>query len=168
MYIPRTTFNPDGPAGPYLPKRYERFFLFLYFSKSFFPEIYFRFHNLQFCTPTARLRGGRPPTALLPGGRDLNVNKICFNRILAPRGEAAARQPGGRYPPPGGGAVGQAAGRQAPPPKLNLERQCGSAALDVVLDILASYRAYLSWYQPKTRYRLLYADMHPEPHVATP
>ena len=68
---------------------------------------------------------------------------------------------------PGGGRR-PAGGRQAPPPKLNLERQCGSAALDVVLDILASYRAYLSWYQPKTRYRLLYADMHPQPHVATP
>ena len=52
--------------------------VFLYFSKSFFTEIYFRFHNLQFCTPTARLRGGRPPAALLPGGRDLNVNKIYF------------------------------------------------------------------------------------------
>ena len=34
---------------------------FLYFSKSFFTEIYFRFHNLQIYTPTARLRGGRPP-----------------------------------------------------------------------------------------------------------
>ena len=32
----------------------------------------------------------------------------------------------------------------------------------------ASYRAYLSWYEPKTRFRLLYADMHPQPHVATP
>ena len=32
----------------------------------------------------------------------------------------------------------------------------------------ASYRAYLSWYQTKTRCRLIYADMHPEPHVATP
>ena len=37
----------------------ERFFL--YFSKSFFTEIYFRFHNLQIYTPTARLQGGRPP-----------------------------------------------------------------------------------------------------------
>ena len=51
-------------------------FLFLYFLKSFFTKIYFWFHNLQFCTPTARLRGGRHPAALLPGGRDLNVNKI--------------------------------------------------------------------------------------------
>ena len=32
----------------------------------------------------------------------------------------------------------------------------------------ASYRAYLSWYQPKTRCRLIYADMLPQPHVATP
>ena len=32
----------------------------------------------------------------------------------------------------------------------------------------ALYRAYLSWYQPKTRCRLIYADMHPQPHVATP
>ena len=29
-------------------------FLFLYFSKPFFTEIYFQFHNLQFYTPTAR------------------------------------------------------------------------------------------------------------------
>ena len=38
-------------------------FLFLYFSKTFFTEIYFQFYNLQFCTPTA-LRGaagGLPP-----------------------------------------------------------------------------------------------------------
>ena len=112
---------------------------FIYFSKSFFTEIYFRFHNLQFCTPTAWLRGGRPPTALLPGGRDLNVNKICFNHILALEGgrrPATGRQvPAARWQ---GGRPGSrpAVGRQAPPPKLNLERQCGSAALDVVLDIL--------------------------------
>jgi len=31
----------------------------------------------------------------------------------------------------------------------------------------ASYRAYLSWYQPQTRCRLIYADMQPQPHVAT-
>ena len=52
------------------------FFLFLYYLKLFFTKIYFRFYNLQFCTPTARLRGCRPPGALLPGGRDLNVNII--------------------------------------------------------------------------------------------
>ena len=56
----------------------KRFFYFYIFSKLFFTEIYFRFHNLQIYTPTARLRGGRPPAALLPGGRDLNVNKIYF------------------------------------------------------------------------------------------
>ena len=61
----------------------RRVFLFLYFLKSFFIEIYFLFYNLQFCTPTARLRGGRPPAALLPGGRDENVNKIY---ILTPGG----------------------------------------------------------------------------------
>ena len=32
----------------------------------------------------------------------------------------------------------------------------------------ASYMAYLSWYQSKSRCRLIYADMHPQPHVATP
>ena len=32
----------------------------------------------------------------------------------------------------------------------------------------ASYREYLSWYQPQTRCRLIYADMQPQPHVATP
>ena len=36
-----------GPTG-------EAAFLFLYFLKIFFTEIYFRFHNLQFYTPTAR------------------------------------------------------------------------------------------------------------------
>jgi len=30
-----------------------------------------------------------------------------------------------------------------------------------------SFRAYLTWYEPKTRCRLTYADMHPQPHVAT-
>ena len=44
------------------------FFLFLYFSKSVFIEIYFRFHNLQIYGPAA-------PQS---GGRDLNVNKIYF------------------------------------------------------------------------------------------
>ena len=62
------------------------FFLFLYFLKIFFTEIYFWVHNLQIYTPiarqgggkgpTARLRGGRPPAAPLPGGRDLYVIKI--------------------------------------------------------------------------------------------
>ena len=51
---------------------------FIFFKIIFFTEICFRFHNLQFCTPTTRLRGGRPPAALLLGDRDLNVNKIYF------------------------------------------------------------------------------------------
>ncbi|KAG2655946.1 hypothetical protein PVAP13_1KG044977 [Panicum virgatum] len=29
------------------------------------------------------------------------------------------------------------------------------------------FRAYLTWYEPKTRCRLTYTDMHPQPHVAT-
>lgn len=31
----------------------------------------------------------------------------------------------------------------------------------------ASFRAYLSWYAPKTRCRLTYAETQPQPHVAT-
>ena len=49
-------------------------FLFLYFSKTFFTEIYFQYHNLQFCTPTARQGGSRGPAAQQRGGRDLYVN----------------------------------------------------------------------------------------------
>jgi len=30
-----------------------------------------------------------------------------------------------------------------------------------------SFRAYLTWYEPKTRCRLTYVDMHPQPHVVT-
>ena len=82
----------------------DAFFLFLYFLKSFFTEIYFRFHNLQFCTPTARLRGGRVPAANWRGGRDLNKIKFIFNRILAPGG--ACRPPAGRQ-----GTYRQLAGR---------------------------------------------------------
>ena len=55
-------------------RRKEAFFIFLYFSKLFFTEIYFRFHNLQVCTPTAR----QGPAAPLPGGRGLNVIKISI------------------------------------------------------------------------------------------
>ena len=42
-------------------------FLFLYFSKIFFTEIYFQFHNLQFYTPPARR--GRQGACRLAGGR---------------------------------------------------------------------------------------------------
>ena len=44
-------------------------FLFLYFLKTFFTEIYFQFHNLQFYTPTARQGAGWGPAAPLPAGR---------------------------------------------------------------------------------------------------
>ena len=91
--------------------RREAFFLFLYFSKLFFTEIYFRFHNLQVYTPTAqqgggrgptaRLRGGRHPTAPLPGGRGLYVIKIYFLSH--------------------GGPYRLAGGRQAPHPNIKAE-----------------------------------------------
>ena len=80
-------------------------FLFLYFSKSFFTEIYFWFYNLQLCTPTA----GRPAPCRLPGGRDQNINKIY---IFVSGGACRPSLPGGRYPPPTGEAVGQPAARQ--------------------------------------------------------
>ena len=38
-----------------------RLFYFYIFRKHFFTKIYFQYHNLQFCTPTARHRGGRTP-----------------------------------------------------------------------------------------------------------
>ena len=60
-------------------------FLFLYFLKLFFTEIYFRFHNLQVYTPTARQgggrgpRGGRPPADPLPDGRGLHYHLKIFS-----------------------------------------------------------------------------------------
>ena len=62
----------------------------------FFTEIYFRFHILQFCTPTARQGGGRGPAVQQRGGRDLYINftKIYLRR--SPWWEPAARQGGGR------------------------------------------------------------------------
>ena len=73
-----------------------RAFLFLYFLKTFFTEIYFRFHILQFCTPTARQGGGR----------DLHVNKYKLFLRGGPWWEPAAPLPGGRHLPPSGGAAG--------------------------------------------------------------
>jgi len=71
-------------------------FLFLYFSKTFFTEIYFQYHNLQFCTPTARQGGGRGPAAQQRGGRDLYVNlKKNYLRASSWR-EPAAPLAGGR------------------------------------------------------------------------
>ena len=66
-------------------------FLFLYFSKTFFTEIYFQFHNLQFYTPTARQGGGRGPAAQQWGGRDLYIN---LKKIIC------AEALGGSLPPP--------------------------------------------------------------------
>ena len=65
-------------------------FLFLYFLKLFFTEIYFRFHNLQVYTPTARQGGGRGVAAPIP--------------LLPGRGAAGGLPPvcgaGGPLPPP--------------------------------------------------------------------
>ena len=84
-------------------------FLFLYFSKIFFTEIYFRFHNLQFYTPTARQGGGS----------DLYVNKNNFYLRVGRWRELAAPLP------PGRGAAG------SPSPQ-----NCNNGPLVVVLDIL--------------------------------
>ena len=54
----------DWPACRTAPSC--RAFLFLYFSKIFFTEIYFQYHILQFCTPTARQGGGRGQGACRP------------------------------------------------------------------------------------------------------
>ena len=83
-------------------------FLFLYFSKTFFTEIYFQYHNLKFCTPTAWQGGGRGPAAQQRGGSDLYVNfkkKLFARKPLA----GACRPPGGRQAP-----CRQSTGRQAP------------------------------------------------------
>jgi len=71
-------------------------FLFLYFLKTFFTEIYFQFHNLQFYISTVRQGGGRG-VALQEGGRDLYVNKKNYLRG-GPCREPAAPLPGGRLP----------------------------------------------------------------------
>jgi len=43
-------------------EEHQAFFIFLYFSKSFFTEIYFRFHNLQVYTPTVpNIKAEVPP-----------------------------------------------------------------------------------------------------------
>ena len=80
-------------------------FLILYFSKIFFIEIYFQFHNLQFYTPPARQGGGRGPAAQQRGGRDLYVNLKKNYLRGSPWREPAAPLAGGRPPaanPPGG------------------------------------------------------------------
>ena len=89
--------------GPNLAYGVFSSFLFLYFSKTFFTEIYFQFHNLQFYTPTARQGGGR----------DLYVNKNNFYLRGGSWREPAAPPLGGRE-----GRQGPAArqGWQASPP----------------------------------------------------
>ena len=51
------------------PMEERRLFYFFIFSKTFFTEIYFQFHNLQFCTPAARqgAAGGLPPGSRAAG-----------------------------------------------------------------------------------------------------
>jgi len=103
---PASTPGTRGTAGhPAQPGEPMGRFLFLYFLKLFFTEIYFWFYNLQLCTPTA----GRPAPCRLPGGRDQNINKIY---IFVSGGACRPSLPGGRYPPPTGEAVGQPAARQ--------------------------------------------------------
>ena len=51
------------------------FFIFIFFKIVFLKKYIFGFIIYSFI-PLPRLRGGQPPAALLPGGRDLNVNKI--------------------------------------------------------------------------------------------
>ena len=56
--------------GPSWMSRLRGSFLFLYFSKTFFTEIYFRFHNLRFLYPY-RPAGGRqapPPRKIIAVG----------------------------------------------------------------------------------------------------
>ena len=69
------------------------FFIFMFFKNIFFTEIYFRFHILQFYTPTARQGGGRGR-----GGMDLYINKNKFILCRGPWREPAAPLPGGRPP----------------------------------------------------------------------
>ena len=80
-------------------------FLFLYFSKTFFTEIYFQYYNLQFCIPTARQGGGRGPAAQQRGGRDLYVNfKKIYLRGSPWREPAAPWRAAGGLPPARGAA----------------------------------------------------------------
>ena len=75
-------------------------FLFLYFSKTFFIEIYFQYHNLQFCTPTTRQGACRPAA-----GRQGFICKLKKNYLRgSPWREPAAPLRGGRPPAatPGG------------------------------------------------------------------
>ena len=88
------------------------FFLFLYFQNRLLQKYIFGF--IIYSTPTTRLRGGRPPAALLPGDRDLNVNKIYFYSHFDPWGRAAGRPvPAARWR--GGRPTRRPAGGRQPP-----------------------------------------------------
>jgi len=74
-YLPLPALRPSLPvAGLLIWPIKGRLFYFYIFQKHFFTEIYFQYHNLQLCTPTARQGGGRGPAAHQRGGRDLYVN----------------------------------------------------------------------------------------------
>ena len=74
------------------------FFVFAFFKKKKFTEIYFWIQVLQFYT-TAAPPAGRGPTARQVGGRDLYVNKNKIFLRIGPWREPAAPLPGGRLPP---------------------------------------------------------------------
>ena len=91
-------FSSSRPAGGCGRKSSREAPFFLYFSKTFFIEIYFQYHILQFCTPTARQGGGRGPAAQQRGGRDLFVNLKKKYLRGSPWRELAAPLAGGRPP----------------------------------------------------------------------
>ena len=110
----RHLFRPTSvrPGFGPIPRQPRASFLFLYFSKKKFTEIYFWFQILQFYTPTARQGGGR----------DLYVNKYNFFLRRGPWREPAAPLPGGRPPPaPSLGGRGPAARQRGgrPPPRTS-------------------------------------------------
>ena len=106
-----------GPRAPHAGLHSVASFLFLYFFKKKFTEIYFRFYILQFYTPTARQGGGSGPTARQGGGRDLYINKNKYFFRRGPWREPAApcRAAGPCRPTSWRqGAYRPAGGRQAP------------------------------------------------------
>ena len=106
---PRALKAKDATIGILGGMFHSGFFIFI-FLKTFFTEIYFRFHILQFYTPTARQGGGR----------DLHVNK--YNFFL--RG-GSWREPTAPMPGAGGGAAGsppaRAGGGRLTPPNIKAE-----------------------------------------------
>jgi len=83
----------------------RRVFYFYIFSKSFFTEIYFRFHGFIPLPSDRRAAGGLPPicgaAGPLPGGRGLYVIKICVSSHGDPYRPARGLPPGrGTSSPP--------------------------------------------------------------------